>query len=277
MEELPMDYSYQEEKPVPIDLELVAKENAIKEKVANMDYEFNQRQIEDAYRTETNERSAKIGLTSKLCDLLCQLQEDNLNRDRLANRLTNVLHVERMQNSADEALTLNEILGYNPNRFEDAGNYFPSPPIKEGIDVAYYFPLRNEKNSSFLVAHQTALEHEVENLEIELGLAKNKFEEFDHKAKQILKDVHIFRIRVIDISRLVYQADRSSQKNNYLEHLRRNLETNVKCKMTMVAKLNGRREDDYDGIANKLTKEKEERVISGYVESLPRPNAERNS
>lgn len=142
----------------------------------------------------------------------------------------------------------------------DEDNYVRREDGKANYDIAYYFPLRNEKNKTFLRAHIDYLEEELEKIEFNAGLSLADNEILAHMSQNLFKDVQIIRRRLIGLGMIEGQTSKTFDKTIMLDYLQKNMLTNLRCKMEIVDKLTEEKNDAFEEKKEHLDKGKASRV-----------------
>jgi hypothetical protein len=155
---------------------------------------------------------------------------------------------------------LNHLVDGN-RTLKDDDNYLPREDGNTNYDIAYYFPLRNEKNSTFLSSHLLYLEEELERVDLIVETSLSIFESLEHQNQQLFKDVQIYRRRLIALGMIEGQTETSFNKTLLLDHLQRNMSTNVRCKMEIVGRLTQEKNYEFDCKNEQLEKAKSKRVV----------------
>lgn len=130
-------------------------------------------------------------------------------------------------------MTITQYVGVTDSLKDDA-NYMMGKQVTNNVDIAYYFPLRNEKNSFFLINQIQYLEEEYRKASVKANLSKTESLMFDHMSQNIIRDIQVIRKRLIELGVLLSQASLGERKTELLENMSSNIETNTKCKMMML-------------------------------------------
>jgi hypothetical protein len=139
-------------------------------------------------------------------------------------------------------------------------NYFPMEEGKANYDVAYYFPLRNEKNSSFLKNHIAFLEDEIDAVQFRVDLTNCNHQSFEYMAQNLFRDIQIYRTRLIGLGIFEDYTTKAFNKTTLLDYLQSNMFTNVRCKMELIDRLTRQQTEEFDARNEQLLKAQAKRV-----------------
>lgn len=156
-------------------------------------------------------------------------------------------------------MAITQYIGVSESQKDD-GNYMMGKQVTDNVDIAYYFPLRNEKNSHFLKSHQNYLEEEYNRMAIKVSLSRSELQMFDNMAQTKFKDIQVIRKRLIELSVLLGQASLGHRKTELLQSISSNIEINTKCKMLMLDRASQRGTSEYIAQRTNLNREAHLRV-----------------
>ncbi len=255
-----MDSFLNDAKEVSHEESPMSLEQAIEEKVAALQEDYRIKRLQ----TSLNEDSAyKSDSLHQYADLLSLLKRDNGVRQQQLLRHKDVLHVMRVSSSSEEAdLMKNVIKVEEEDRFEEDFISPDASPTGNNVSVRYYFPLRNLKNLRHLHHHIRGLEEGLVNVEHQIEMNLHQLEGLDYMSRSLLRDIHLIRKRVIKASILLDKANVATNKTDNVDYMRSNMNTNVKCKMIIIDKMNRDREQQFRLVANRMNRIKRDRVAS---------------
>ena len=182
--------------------------------------------------------------------------DENSKKESKLKLCRNVLHVLMMKNSAEEAMMLDQYLPLN----EEDENYLASEK-QENVEIAYYFPLRNEKNVEFLNNHIKYLHVKIEKSFgfLERSEAVNESLRFKHAV--IKKDINIIQTRLIGLKKIHESAVNAEIKAETTMGQAANLRTNINLKMQLINRMKQEYNIEYENFFEAVEKKDTQKAI----------------
>lgn len=137
----------------------------------------------------------------------------------------------------------------------------------ENVEIAYYFPLRNEKNVKFLENHLQYLQSLMDQYykRVEKNEAIN--DSLRHKYTELIKDIQIIQKRLISIKKVFQNAMNAESKAEMALYNAFNIQANVKLKIELINSMKAEYNEEYIRFYDKYKKEEEDKVKS-YSQEL---------
>lgn len=249
----------------------ISREQAIEEKIGSLHEDYRIKKLQTA---QTDEPTSKVESLHQYADLLSLLKRDNSARQQLLLRHKDVLHVMRVSSSSEEADLMKNVVRVEEELSDDNFMNPDATPSGNDVSVRYYFPLRNLKNVRHLQQHIRGLEEGLVNVDHQIEMNGHQMEGLDYMSRSLLRDIHLIRKRVIKASILLDKANIATNKTENVDYMRTNMNTNVKCKMIIIDKMNREREQQFRVVASRMNRMKRDRVASlhqtDYIRDLER-------
>jgi len=200
-----------------------------------------------------------------LQDLMNVFRNERVGKEAKVKTMKNVLHVMRLQNSAAEAEILDQYM--NPEFAAQKGNednYKETARDEEqaDIEIAYYFPLRNEKNVEFLQIQLDYLENKLKRYDKTLEIAEAASESLHFKYSVTKKDLNIIQARLIGLKKVHDYAESAEDKANKAMVQAHNVQTTIKLKTLLVDRMKLRYKHERDKFYDKLDEEEQRKVAA---------------
>ena len=193
--------------------------------------------------------------------LLDIIKDKNERKETKRKTMKNVLHVLRLKNSAEEAMILDQYIDLD----NEEGNFISSER-SENIEIAYYFPLRNEKNVEFLVTHANYLEAKIQKSSGLLERSETVNDSLRFKHAVIKKDINIMQTRLIGMKKVYDSVLHAGMKAATTKSQAQNIETNINLKKHLIERMKEEYNEEYDKFYTKIeTRETKKNII---VETL---------
>ncbi len=134
----------------------------------------------------------------------------------------------------------------------------------QNLDVAYYFPLRNEQNTDFLQTHIEYLEEKIRAKERRLERAEAAGDTFRNKYAILKRDIQIIQTRLIVIRKAYAGAENAEEKANKASHQASNIQTNVRLKNMIMQKMKAEYNEEYQSFCLKIDREEHKKVFTNF-------------
>lgn len=152
---------------------------------------------------------------------------------------------------------------------ETAENYV-STQKDENVEIAYYFPLRNEKNVKFLENHQQYLEGLMEMSSRRVQKNEAIKDSLRHMCTMVKKDIQIFQTRLISIRKVFENATSAESKAETAMHNAFNIQSNVRLKIHLINSMKSDYNQEYARFYDTYREEEENKVAFVHPDQFHR-------
>ena len=159
-----------------------------------------------------------------------------------------------------QAKIAEQFFGYEIDT-ENYDNYIPTEQ-NENVEIAYYFPLRNEKNVKFLENHEVYLTDLMDKYKRRVEKNDAIHDSLRHQYTELKKDIQIIQTRLISIKKVFENAMNAETKAEMAMYNAFNIQANVKLKVELINSMKADYNDEYLKFYRKFKDEDDNKVAS---------------